>query len=91
MIQNALREHPDQRPNEMLRSLIFESAQVLKTDPKAETQYRVVDRTYLHPEPSQEKAAELLDLPFSTYRDRGVGAITDWLWGRDIDSTAQLN
>ena len=37
MIQNALREHPDQRPNEILRSLIFESAQVLKSDPRAET------------------------------------------------------
>jgi len=94
MIQNALREDPDQRPNEILRSLIFESAQVLKSDPRAETQYRVLDRTYLHPAPSQEKAAELLDLPFSTYRryrDRGVGAITEWLWDRDIDSTAQLN
>ncbi|HET9564402.1 MAG TPA: hypothetical protein VFP27_07825, partial [Mycobacterium sp.] len=94
MIQNALREHPDQRPNEILRSLIFESAQVLKSDPRAETQYRVLDRTYLHPAPTQEKAAELLDLPFSTYRryrDRGVGAITDWLWDRDIDSTARLN
>jgi hypothetical protein len=94
MIQNALREHPDQRPNEILRSLIFESAQVLKSDPRAETQYRVLDRTYLHPAPSQEKAAELLDLPFSTYRryrDRGVGATTDWLWDRDIDSTARLN
>jgi hypothetical protein len=94
MIQNALREHPDQRPNEILRSLIFESTQVLKSDPRAETQYRVLDRTYLHPAPSQEKAAELLDLPFSTYRryrDRGVGAITDWLWVRDIDSAARFN
>jgi hypothetical protein len=94
MIQKALREHPDQRPNEILRSLIFESAHALKSDPSAETQYRVLDRTYLHPAPSQEKAAELLDLPFSTYRryrDRGVGAITEWLWDRDIDSTARLN
>jgi ABC-type Na+ transport system ATPase subunit NatA len=57
----VLCEHPDQRPNEILRSLIFESAQVLKSDPRAETQYRVLDRTYLHPAPSQEKAAELLD------------------------------
>ena len=58
--------------------------------PRAETQYRVLDRTYLRPAPSQEKAAELLDLPFSTYRryrDRGIEAITDWLWEQDLEST----
>jgi hypothetical protein len=41
--------------------------------------------------PSQERAAELLNLPFSTYRryrDRGIEAVTDWLWERDTDSTA---
>lgn len=40
----------------------------------------------------QEKAAELLDLPFSPYRryrDRGIEAIRDWLWDRDIDSTSR--
>jgi hypothetical protein len=52
----------------------------------------VLHRTYFHPAPSQEKAAELLDLPFSTYRryrDRGIGAITEWLWDRDIDHAAR--
>ena len=51
----------------------------------------MLNRTYLRPAPTQEKAAELLDLPFSTYRryrDRGIETITDWLWERDIDSTA---
>jgi hypothetical protein len=65
---------------------------VLKLDPRAETQYRVLDRTYLRPAPSQEKAADLPDLPFSTYRryrDRGIEAITDWLWDRDIVSTSR--
>jgi hypothetical protein len=92
MVQSVLREHPDDRPDEVLRGLILRGAQVLKSDPRADTQYRVLDRTYLHPAPSQEKAAELLDLPFSTYRryrDRGIEAITDWLWERDIDSTAR--
>jgi hypothetical protein len=91
MVQKVLREHPDDRPDQVLRGLIVKAAQVLKSDPRAETQYRVLDRTYLHPAPSQEKAAELLDLPFSTYRryrDRGIETVTDWLWDRDIDSTA---
>jgi hypothetical protein len=52
----------------------------------------VLDRTYLRPAPSQEKATELLNLPFSTYRryrDRGIEAIADRLWDRDIDSTSR--
>lgn len=63
-----------------------------EVDPRAETQYWVLDRTYLRPAPSQEKATELLNLPFSTYRryrDRGIEAIADWLWDRDIDSTSR--
>ena len=91
MVQNKLREHPDHRPDQVLRGLIINAAQVVKADPRAEAQYRVLDRTYLHPAPSQEKAAELLNLSFSTYRryrDRGIEAITGWLWDRDIDHAA---
>jgi hypothetical protein len=74
-----------------LRELILEAAHVLKSDPQADNQYRVLARTYLRPAPTQEKAAELLDLPFSTYRryrDRAVEAITNSLWERDTNSTA---
>jgi hypothetical protein len=91
MVQSTLRERPDDRPDQVLRGLILDAAQVVKSDPRAETQYRALDRTYLRPAPSQEKAAELLDLPFSTYRryrDRGIEAITDWLWEQDIESTS---
>ncbi len=93
MVQTELQQHPDGRPDQILRGLILQAAQVLKSDPRAEAHYRVLDRTYLRPAPTQEKAAELLDLPFSTYRryrDRGIEAITDWLWDRDIDRTAGL-
>jgi hypothetical protein len=91
MVQSELRQHPDSRPDEILRGLILEAARVLKSDPRADHLYRVLDRTFLRPAPTQEKAAELLDVPFSTYRrhrDRGTEAITNWLWDRDIDSTA---
>jgi hypothetical protein len=74
-----------------LQGLVLEAAEVLKSDPRVDSHYRVMDRTYLRPAPTHEKAAELLNLPCSTYRrcrDRGVEAITDWLWDRDIDSTA---
>jgi hypothetical protein len=78
----------------VLRGLILNAAQVVKADPRAEAQYRVLDRTYLHPAPSQERAAELLDLSFSTYRryrDRGIEAITEWLWDHDVDSCVGCN
>jgi hypothetical protein len=91
MVQSELRQHPDSRPDEILRGLIFEAARVLKSDPRADHLYRVLVRSFLRPAPTQEKAAELLDLPFSTYRrhrDRGTEAITNWLWDRDIDSSA---
>jgi hypothetical protein len=91
MVQDQLRQHPDSRPDEILRGLIVEAAGVLKSDPRADHLYRVLVRTFLRPAPTQEKAAELLDLPFSTYRrhrDRAIEAITNWLWDRDIDSTA---
>jgi hypothetical protein len=92
MVQNRLRAEPDARADQVLRDLLFRAAQALRSDPRAEARYRVIDRTFLRPAPSQEKAAELLDLPFSTYRryrDRGLEVITEWLWELDIDSSAQ--
>jgi hypothetical protein len=94
LVQTELRRHPDDRPDKVLRGLIHGAAQILKADPRSESHYRVLDRTYLRPAPSQEKAAELLDLPFSTYRryrDRGIAAITEWLWDQDLDSTARTS
>ena len=49
---------------------------------------RALERTYLRPAPTQEAAAELLGLPFSTYRGhltRGVERVVDWLWRRELD------
>ena len=46
-----------------------------------------LDATYLNPAPTQERAAEQLDLPFSTYRRHlrsGVEALTDYLWQREL-------
>lgn len=83
------RTDPDVSPDRVLRDLICEAAQVLKADPQSQHLYRVLDRTFLRPPSSQEKAAELLDLPFTTYRryrDRAVAAVVDWLWELEIDS-----
>lgn len=83
------RADPEVSPDRVLRGLVSDAAQVLKEDPRNQHLYRVLDRTYLRPAASQEKAAELLDLPFTTfrrYRDRAVASVSDWLWELDVDS-----
>lgn len=73
----------------ILHGLLREAAESLKANPKDEKLYRAIQRTYLEPAATQELAAELLDLPFSTYRRHltaGLERITEWLWQREIQS-----
>jgi hypothetical protein len=66
---------------------IKEVVESLQAFPRDEKLYRVLYRTYLQPAPTQEKAAESLDLPFSTYRRHlkaGVGRVAEILWQREI-------
>jgi hypothetical protein len=89
MVQQHLRADPEASPDQVLRSLLLDAAAALKADPRAEDQYRVLHHTYLRPAPTQEKAAEMLDLPYTTYRryrNRALESITSWLWERDLDS-----
>jgi hypothetical protein len=70
-----------------LRNLIKEVAESFQSTPRDDKLYRALYRTYLHPTPTQEQAAELLDLPFSTYRRHlktGVMRVADILWQREI-------
>lgn len=76
------------RDADALRELIRTAANTLRAHPKDERLYRAVHHTYLQPAGTQELAAELLDLPFSTYRyhlTAGIKRITDWLWQREIN------
>lgn len=71
----------------VLQALIREAAETLRSSPKSEKLYRALYHTYLSPAPTQEAAAELLDLPFSTYRrhlTHAIGRVTEWLWQREI-------
>ena len=48
---------------------------------------RVLDRTFVHAAPTQEAAAEVLELPFSTYRRhlaKAMDELTDVLWSVEI-------
>jgi hypothetical protein len=70
-----------------LRELIFDAVASLRADPRDEKLARALVRTYLRPAGTQEAAAELLDLPFSTYRrhlKRGVERVTELLWSWEL-------
>ena len=70
-----------------LRSLVREAVDSLQSGPRDAKLYRALHHTYVAPAPTQEAAAELLDLPFSTYRrhlSAGLARAAEILWNRDI-------
>jgi hypothetical protein len=70
-----------------LQTLLRDAAETLTGNPKDEKLYRAITHTYLEPTPTQEQAAERLDLPFNTYRyhlANGLKRITNWLWQREL-------
>jgi hypothetical protein len=72
---------------EALRGLVREALDALRDDPRREKLIRALECTYVRPAPTQEAAAELLNLPFSTYRGhltRGLEWVVDWLWQREL-------
>lgn len=72
-----------------LQRLVREAAEAMEATPREAKFYRALYHTYLDPEPTQERAAEKLDLPFSTYRRhlrRGLDDLTDALWRRELEA-----
>jgi hypothetical protein len=70
-----------------LLALIRSNAESLQASPRDAKLYRALNHTYFKPAPTQEQAAELLDLPFSTYRRHlksGITRITAMLWQQEI-------
>jgi hypothetical protein len=70
-----------------LQTLIKETADKLQASPRQRKFYQALHHTYFQPAPTQEQAAELLDLPFSTYRRHlktGMEQLTQLLWQREI-------
>ena len=83
----VVHERAPQPAGEALRSLLEEAIDALRADPRDAKPLRALERTFLRPAPTQEAAAELLGLPFSTYRDhlaRGIQRVVDWLWQREL-------
>lgn len=70
-----------------LQALLSEAAATLTATPRLQKLHRVIWHTFYEPATTQEAAAELLDLPFSTYRyqlGKAVEQITGWLWQREV-------
>lgn len=70
-----------------LHDLLAEAVATLGTHPRDGKLLRALDRTYLRPAATQERAAEVLGLPFSTYRrhlGQGVERVVAWLWDREV-------
>lgn len=73
-------------PNQLAAMLIGSIAR-LGGEPRGAEHRRVLERTYLHAVASQEVAAEVLGLPFSTYRrhlGQAAQRLCDLLWAVEI-------
>ncbi len=71
-----------------LRRLLREAADTLQASPRQQKLYRAVYHTCFQPAATQEQAAELLDLPFSTYRRHlraGIEHVTQIVWHLELE------
>ncbi|GKQ40223.1 AAA family ATPase [Streptomyces sp. A012304] len=76
---------------EGLREVLTGAIEALREERGGEKYHRAVTTTYLGGAPTQEKAAERLGLPFSTYRRHlsgGVERICEALWERELHGFA---
>jgi hypothetical protein len=70
-----------------LQALLCEAVMGLSHNPKDLKLHRALWHTYIEPAPTQEKAAEWLDLPFNTYRYHLAGGLERliaslWRWSQ---------
>ena len=79
------------RPEEALRARILEAWESLDKDPSTQRAREAIRHTYIDPIGTQERVAERLHMPFSTYRrhlQRGIDAIAAALWEGEATSGA---
>ena len=70
-------------------ALLRKTAAILQQTPRQNKLYRALHHTYFQPAATQEEAAELLDLPFSTYRRHlrsGIDFLCETLWQQELAS-----
>jgi hypothetical protein len=70
-----------------LHDVLSETINLLQSSPRQLKLHRALYHTYVQPAATQELAAELLDLPFSTYRrhlKEGIENLVETLWQREL-------
>ena len=75
-----------------LESLLRDAVATLRVHPRDDKLFRAMDRTYLRPAATQERAAAALGLPFSTYRRHlslGLDRVVHWLWDREVYGSSE--
>jgi hypothetical protein len=75
-----------------VEALVCAAVETLREHPRDDKLWRAVERTYVRPAATQERAAAALELPFSTYRRhlaQGVDRVVAWLWNRELYGTAE--
>jgi energy-coupling factor transporter ATP-binding protein EcfA2 len=81
---HASGEEPDAAT---LETLVRAAVEALAEHPRDDKLWRAVERTYVRPAATQERAAEALGLPFGTYRrhvTQGVDRVVAWLWDQEV-------
>lgn len=74
---------------EALQQRLRQAVDPLADNPKDAKLYRALRHTYFDPLPTQEQAAEFLNLPFNTYRyhlANGIERLTAALWQQELDA-----
>jgi hypothetical protein len=78
----------DEEPSAaVLEALVGAAVETLGEHPRDDKLLRAVERTYVRPAATQERAAAALGLPFSTYRrhlTQGVDRVAAWLWDQEV-------
>jgi hypothetical protein len=75
-----------------LEALVGAAVETLREHPRDDKLWRAVERTYVRPAATQERAAAALSLPFSTYRrhlTQGVDRVVAWLWDQEVYGSAE--
>ncbi|HEX9989817.1 MAG TPA: ATP-binding protein [Chloroflexia bacterium] len=91
VIERAGANAPAPKRVSTLQALVREACESLQQSPREAKLYRALYHTYLTPAATQEQAAELLDLPFSTFRrhlKEGVTRLVEILWQWELQGTS---
>jgi hypothetical protein len=78
----------DEEPSAaVLEAMVRAAVEALGEHPRDDRLRRAVERTYVRPASTQERAAAALGLPFSTYRrhlTQGIERVAAWLWDQEV-------